>query len=502
MSEPKIVSQCLLYERVFVFQESQPSPNKNSSQQVPGTVAPMETSTVDKSDFENKTPHKKFRRNLTEEKKPATSEPGTSNAPTVAMAAVAPTTPEVNSSDGNGSKQPVEPAEMNVMEAFKQSSSLAVIQMEAAERLFESANTVADSGVIVKREKLSPIRISEYIPETKAASEQSSAGGGPVSGSVKIEEEIRTNEPIANNVDMPIDEILSNSKKSNHLPKYVIRPVPKLDTEEKDKDPRRRCTTLVHVFKFLSAEDLKHCSLVCKDWYTATISPVLWNRMDLTETPITPKLIKYVMVRQPKVLILDWCKITKEQLSWLLVRLPQSKALSLQGCPWSTVSCLRSCVCPMLTSLNLSFVPTMDDAALQHILSPPLDHRPGLLDLACRLSNLKSLKLAGSNVTDKGVQTIVRVLPKLSMLDLSQCYPITDDGVELLTQIGGLSTLQLSGCTGIGEQSLKVLGKCKSLRYLDLRHTKLTKSAINKFVSNREGFKAFDGKLIVKVDKS
>ncbi|XP_060863538.1 jmjC domain-containing histone demethylation protein 1 isoform X5 [Metopolophium dirhodum] len=404
---------------------------------------------------------------------------------------------------------PSTPAEINVMEAFdrgtvKRSSSpsaAAVIKMEAAERPFESANTVADSGVIVKREKLSPIRISEYIPETKAAPEQPTTGG-PVSGSVKIEEEIRTNEPIANNVDVPIDEILSNSKKSNHMPKYVIRPVPKLDTEESDKEPRRRCSTLVHVFKFLSAEDLKHCSLVCKDWYTATISPALWNRMDLTETVITPKLVKYVMVRQPKVLILDWCKITKEQLSWLLVRLPQSKALSLQGCPWPTVSCLRSCVCPMLTSLNLSFVPTMDDTALQHILSPPLDHRPGLLDLACRLSNLKSLKLAGSNVTDVGVQIIVRVLPKLSMLDLSQCYPITDNGVESLTQISGLSTLQLSGCTGISEQSLKMLGKCKSLTYLDLRHTKLTKSSINKFVSNREGFKAFDSKLIVKVDKS
>ncbi|XP_026815603.1 jmjC domain-containing histone demethylation protein 1 isoform X1 [Rhopalosiphum maidis] len=497
--------------------ETQPSLCKNALQQVPATASSIETSAADKSDFENKTPHKKFRRNLTEEKKPATSEPGTSggnstsNAPMVAMAAVAPTSPEVKLSDGDGSKQttkrPAEPAEMNVMEAFdrcivKRSSSPTVIKMEAAERPFESANTVADSGVIVKREKLSPIRISEYIPETKVALEQPSAGSGPVSGSVKIEEEIRTNEPIANNADVPIDEILSNSKKSNHMPKYVIRPVPKLDTDEKDKDPRRRCTTLVHVFKFLSAEDLKHCSLVCKDWYTATINPVLWNRMDLTETVITPKLIKYVMIRQPKVLILDWCKITKEQLSWLLVRLPQSKALSLQGCPWSTVSCLRSCVCPMLTSLNLSFVPTMDDAALQHILSPPLDHRPGLLDLACRLSNLKSLKLAGSNVTDAGVQIIVRVLPKLSMLDLSQCFPITDDGVELLTQISGLSTLQLSGCTGISEQSLKLLGKCKSLTYLDLRHTKLTKSSINKFVSNREGFKAFDSKLIVKVDKS
>lgn len=208
------------------------------------------------------------------------------------------------------------------------------------------------------------------------------------------------------------------------------------------------------------------------------------------------------MVRQPKVLILDWCKITKEQMSWLLVRLPQSKALSLQGCPWQAVSCLRSCVCPMLTSLNLSFVPSMNDTALQHILSPPLDHRPGLVDLTCRLSNLKSLKLAGSNITDMGVQVIVRVLPNLSMLDLSQCYPISDDGVETLTHIDGLSTLQLSGCTGISERALKHLGKCKSLTYIDVRHTKLTKTAVNKFVAGLEGYRVFDIKLIVKVEKS
>lgn len=204
-----------------------------------------------------------------------------------------------------------------------------------------------------------------------------------------------------------------------------------------------------------------------------------------------------VMIRQPKVLILDWCKITKDQLSWLLVRLPQSKALSLQGCSWPSVSCLRSCVCPMLTSLNLSFVPTMDDTSLQHILSPPLDHRPGLIDLACRLSNLKTLKLAGSNITEVGVRVIVRVLTKLSMLDLSQCFPITDEAVESLTQISSLSTLQLSGCTGISELSLKHLGKCKSLTYLDVRHTKLTKTSINKFVATREGFRVLDSKLIV-----
>lgn len=48
------------------------------------------------------------------------------------------------------------------MEAFDQcivKQASPAITMEAAERPFESANTVADSGVLFKREKLSPIRI-------------------------------------------------------------------------------------------------------------------------------------------------------------------------------------------------------------------------------------------------------------------------------------------------------------------------------------------------------
>lgn len=53
---------------------------------------------------------------------------------------------------------------MNVMEAFdqcmvKEEATSTIIKMEAAERPFESTNMVVDSGIIVKRDKLSPIRI-------------------------------------------------------------------------------------------------------------------------------------------------------------------------------------------------------------------------------------------------------------------------------------------------------------------------------------------------------
>jgi len=54
---------------------------------------------------------------------------------------------------------------MNVLEAFndvKQPLPF-VHKMEVAERPFESANTVADSGVIVKREDKSPIRIVSIL---------------------------------------------------------------------------------------------------------------------------------------------------------------------------------------------------------------------------------------------------------------------------------------------------------------------------------------------------
>ncbi|VVC24414.1 Zinc finger, PHD-type,Leucine-rich repeat, cysteine-containing subtype,JmjC domain,Leucine-rich [Cinara cedri] len=434
---------------------------------------------AENSDLENKTPHKKFRRNLTDDKKTVKSEPGTSsssnkNSPTAA-AASPDHAADATSNDDEPKRRPKKTAKVpdftiiDLMKVYDQG-------MEDAEKFFKSANTIPDSGVMIKREKGSPIRIIEYIPPEKLVTV--------------------TQKPIkVVATDMTIDEILKNSKRCHHKPRYVIRPVPKLEKNNQVK-------VMEMVFRFLSRQDIRKCELVCKDWYTAALAPELNTRIDLTEQIITSDILWYVVKRQPKVLILDWCNITKHLMEWLMTRLQLIKALSLVGCTFPPVMYLRSCIGPVLTSLNLSFVSNMDDTLLQHILSPPLDHRPGLVDMASRQSKLKTLKLAGSKISDNSIQVIVSVLPHLSMLDLSQCDPISDQGVELLIKIEGLSTLQLSGCTGITERALKYLGKCKSITYLDLRHTNISITAINKFVTTLNGFTVLDNKLIVKQGNS
>ena len=110
--------------------------------------------------------------------------------------------------------------------------------------------------------------------------------------------------------------------------------------------------------------------------------------------------MKGVVRRQPRNLVLDWTSISKHQLGWMIVRLPQLRELSLKGVPRVTLSALTSCSCPALTSLDLGYVSGLTDAALREILAPPVDSRPGLTDSKSRLRQLKKLHLAGASISD------------------------------------------------------------------------------------------------------
>ncbi len=179
------------------------------------------------------------------------------------------------------------------------------------------------------------------------------------------------------------EQILAASSHPMRMPKYVVRPPPK--TEEMDhlfkmsKDQLLlERVVMLGVFQRLPTTDLANCSLVCKDWNSILQDPSLWSSVKLVHWKITSHLLSLIVKRQPLKLGLDFCTVSKQQLSWLLPRIPQTRALSLCGLDFgSAITALASVNTPMFQELDLSFVTGFSDAALFKILSSPRDSRPG-----------------------------------------------------------------------------------------------------------------------------
>lgn len=307
-------------------------------------------------------------------------------------------------------------------------------------------------------------------------------------------------------------QLSGNSSKVLKRPSYVVRPAPgpprgiMAGTTPGCGNLALEKACILPVFRYLSPADLARCAGVCRTWARFSVDPSLWRRMELSHKHIlTARHLSGISRRQPEQLVLDWSGIAKRQLAWLVVRLPQLRELSLQGCSWAGVSALRTCVCPPLASLDLSFVSGLNDASLRDILSPPPDSRPGLVDTKSRLRNLRTLRLAGCDLTDVALRYVTQHLPRLAELDISGCQRISDAGVAQLATppaatINLLHSLNLSNCRLLTDASLEHLARCDALVRVDLRHTPyVTAAAIAKFaVTSRHGLKVMDGKLIAK----
>ena len=271
-------------------------------------------------------------------------------------------------------------------------------------------------------------------------------------------------------------------------PMWVVRPNPPLpDEEEEDDDddedsgsdgesrpparepvpaPMNR-SVMLRVFSHLSVKDLQNVMQVCKPWAQWAIHPSLWKTIRLTHKKINVRHLMGVVRRQPDCLDLSWSRLTKEQLSWVLARLPQLRELHLEGQSWQTISCLTAPYCPPLSVLNISYCEGIIDSTLNALLSSPRNHRPGHRDTTTRLKQLTDLRLAGTQVGDEGVCSIVRSLPFLTALNLSSCLHITEMTAALLAHPSSvvshsLSFLDLRGCHRIAPTCLPSL-KCLPL---------------------------------------
>ncbi|KAJ8974503.1 hypothetical protein NQ317_012994 [Molorchus minor] len=259
-------------------------------------------------------------------------------------------------------------------------------------------------------------------------------------------------------------QIASNSTKVLKKPMVVVRPAPLmmmniLPTNNLALD--KRC--ILQVFKYLTPKDLLCCALVCKTWATFSIDPSLWKRMVFIRKHILSDILKGIVRRQPENLNLDWCHINKFPAS-----LADSKLL------------------------DLSFISDFNDSALREILGPNNDSRTGLASEKNRFRNLKTLKLAGTDITDIAMRYVTQYLPNLQRLSLSMCPRISDAGIAQLTTkpantVANLISLDLSHSKLITELSLDHLSKCEKLVQLDCRHAlQISTQALIKFAAKSE----------------
>lgn len=306
-------------------------------------------------------------------------------------------------------------------------------------------------------------------------------------------------------------QLTGGSTKILKKPMYVVRPAPIVQQMNSGSMNNlaldKRC--VIPIFKCLEQKDLYNAMQVCKLWAQYTIDPSLWKTMDFTRTRISSEILKGIVRRQPEILKLDWSHINKYQLPWLIQRLTNLKELSLISVNVKSVISLRSCQCAHLTLLDLSYIAEFNDSALREILGPNNDSRRGLTDEKVRFRSLKTLRLAGTDVTDIAMRYITQFLPNLEHLSLSLCPRITDAGIAQLTTkpattVMTLVSLDLSGSKLITELSLEHLSKCENLVTLDCRHAlQVSTQALIKFAAKSErNLQVRDIKLVDKRQQS
>ncbi|KAJ0178243.1 hypothetical protein K1T71_006066 [Dendrolimus kikuchii] len=199
---------------------------------------------------------------------------------------------------------------------------------------------------------------------------------------------------------------------------------------------------------------------------------------------------------------LKGCTITDRGLEAILDHLQVLFELELTGCNEITEAGLWACLTPRIVSLTLTDCINIADEAFLGILilGPPLlflvertGATDGYLRPTCKaavgvvlmypvtaqpacicihsLPNLTVLSLSGcSKVTDEGVELLAENLPRLRSLDLSWCPRVTDNALEYIAcDLNHLEELTLDRCVHITDIGVGYISTMQSLVALFLR---------------------------------
>lgn len=244
-------------------------------------------------------------------------------------------------------------------------------------------------------------------------------------------------------------------------------------------DPTQDEEIWLNVFSRLGQRDLVRCMGVCKLWHAWASRQRFWRTVDLSQRHVSSGALAFAVARQPLVLRLGFSDVAPKHLQAALARLAGLRALHLNNTSRETVLGALGCggpaaaagLPPTLDTLELAWVPKLDDEALKELLLP----LTGGGASAMRLQRVTTLSLRGTDVGDTTLRLLTRCMPRLACLDVSRCDRITDVGVNFLTCSGSsvqqtLSELNASSCRQLTSACLPMLRRCPLLRALDLRN--------------------------------
>ncbi|XP_068246354.1 F-box/LRR-repeat protein 19-like [Palaemon carinicauda] len=247
--------------------------------------------------------------------------------------------------------------------------------------------------------------------------------------------------------------------------------------DKQPADPRLQLctneTVMLSVFRYLTKNERLVAMRVCKAWERMAVHPSLWKSVNASHQRIESAQLTGVVRRLPETLDLNWSKIEKEHLSWLLTRLPQLRELHLQGQALEVVGQLYTIHCPPLRLLDISFTADLTDANINKLFSPPNCIRTFQSVLTTKMVDLKELHLAGTLIGDDGVLSIAKILPSLTYLDVKCCLNVTDLSVVFLSHpqtpiSSNLVNLDMRGCHQLTYASFDYFPSLPSLRKLAL----------------------------------
>ena len=242
------------------------------------------------------------------------------------------------------------------------------------------------------------------------------------------------------------------------------------------------------ILSLLTTPEQEAAKLVCKEW-KEIISKLhtTSNSLDLSAFSVSASLLPNI-VKSPLVsLNLSGTSVNKQQLSWILQRLPSLQHLSLCSLDWSaTVSALAVAPSSGLTSLHLDSVTSLNDAAVSQLLRHRDDQKK------CCLASLRVLSLSRTAVSDISLRYVAQNLSSLRQLRLRGCDKITEAG---LTQLGDpqlhlhntLQHLDIRDCPLI--KALMPLSSCTSLINLNIQNSGVGKEATDEFLAANSKYK-------------